>query len=194
MEKRYWLGPVWRGADELGGLSKAGLRKVELFPGRRWGFLCSVACLLGASDPAGAASPTTGSFNVQITIQADCQLTSSQTLNFGTQGVLVSALTSSAILQVTCTPSTPYDVGLDNGLHSLSGQRRMLLGSGTINYNLYQGTCCTTPWGNTIGTNTLHDTGTGSAISYTVSGHVPSGQATPAAGTYTDTVTVTMTF
>src|SRR4051794_8432818 len=95
----------------------------------------SIALLFAWSvgDPAEAASPTSGSFGVQITIEADCQLTSSQTLDFGTHGVLVSAVNATATLQVTCTPSTTYDIGLNNGLHALSTQRRLLLGSGTIN-------------------------------------------------------------
>jgi len=48
-------------------------------------------------------------------------------------------------------------------------------------------------WGNTIGTNTVASTGTGAAQSFTVYGRIPS-QTTPAPATYTDTITVTVTY
>ena len=48
-------------------------------------------------------------------------------------------------------------------------------------------------WGNTVGTNTIAGTGSGGSQSYTVYGRVPP-QTTPAAATYTDTITVTVTY
>ncbi len=48
-------------------------------------------------------------------------------------------------------------------------------------------------WGNTIGTDTVAGTGTGSNQSLTVYGRVPV-QSTPVGATYTDTVIVTVTY
>ena len=75
------------------------------------------------------------------------------------------------------------------------GKRRPATTSGgaTITYSLYSDSGHTTVWGNTVGTNTVSATGNGAAQSYTVYGRVPS-QSTPAAATYTDTVTVTVTY
>jgi len=47
--------------------------------------------------------------------------------------------------------------------------------------------------GNTVSTDTVAATGNGASQSYTVYGRVPA-QTTPAPGTYTDTVTVTVTY
>ncbi|MBS0432870.1 MAG: spore coat protein U domain-containing protein, partial [Proteobacteria bacterium] len=51
----------------------------------------------------------------------------------------------------------------------------------------------TVVWGNTIGTNTVASTGTGSAQAFTVYGQVPA-QTTPPAAVYNDTVNVTVTY
>ena len=48
-------------------------------------------------------------------------------------------------------------------------------------------------WGNTVGTDTVSATGSGASQAYTVYGRVPM-QTTPAAATYTDTITVTVTY
>jgi spore coat protein U-like protein len=48
-------------------------------------------------------------------------------------------------------------------------------------------------WGNTVGTDTVSATGNGASQSYTVFGRVPA-QTTPAPATYTDTITVTVTY
>jgi spore coat protein U-like protein len=69
----------------------------------------------------------------------------------------------------------------------------MTSGANTVNYTLYSNSGRTTVWGNTVGTDTQAATGNGSAQSYTVYGRVPS-QAAPAPGTYSDTITVTVTY
>jgi spore coat protein U-like protein len=48
-------------------------------------------------------------------------------------------------------------------------------------------------WGITIGTDTVSATGNGAAQTHTVYGRVPA-QTTPAPATYSDTVTVTVTY
>lgn len=51
----------------------------------------------------------------------------------------------------------------------------------------------TTVWGNTVGTDTVSATASGSAQSHTVYGRVPP-QTSPAPASYTDTITVTVTY
>jgi spore coat protein U-like protein len=58
-------------------------------------------------------------------------------------------------------------------------------------YGLYQDSARTQPWGNTVGTNTTSGTGTGTAQTQTVYGRVAA-QATPAPGSYSDSVVVTV--
>ena len=69
----------------------------------------------------------------------------------------------------------------------------MTRGSATVTYSLYSDSGRTTVWGNTVGTNTVAGVGNGASQSYTVYGRVPA-QTTPAAATYTDTITVTVTY
>jgi spore coat protein U domain-containing protein, fimbrial subunit CupE1/2/3/6 len=71
--------------------------------------------------------------------------------------------------------------------------RKMTSGGANVTYSLYTDTGRTTVWGNTVGTDTVAATGNGASQSYTVFGRVPS-QSTPAPGTYTDTITVTVTY
>ncbi len=132
---------------------------------------------------------------VQLTIQAQCLINSASTLNFGTQGVLSANVDQTSAIQVQCTNTTPYNIGLDagTGAGATVTTRKLTGGGATINYSLYSDSARTSVWGNTIGTNTVASTGTGAAQSFTVYGRIPS-QTTPAPATYTDTITVTVTY
>jgi len=68
----------------------------------------------------------------------------------------------------------------------------MVLGANSVAYQLYRDSGRTQVWGNTVGTDTVAGTGTGSAQPLTVYAIVPA-QTTPPAGTYTDTVVVSVT-
>jgi len=98
-------------------------------------------------------------------------------------------------LQVTCTNTTPYNIGLDAGTGSGAtvASRKLTSGGATVNYTLYSDTGRTTVWGTTIATDTVAGTGNGAAQSYTVYGRIPT-QTTPAPGNYADTITVTVTY
>ncbi|MDK3017345.1 Csu type fimbrial protein [Pseudodonghicola flavimaris] len=152
--------------------------------------------LCGYTGPV-VAQTATATFGVQIVISDDCEVTSTETLDFGTQGVLTTAVTSSADLQITCTTGTGYSIGLNEGATTGGTTATRLMevsgGGATIGYELYSDSARTSNWGDTIGTDVVTGTGTGAAQTYTVYGTVPS-QTTPAAGTYTDTITVTVTF
>ncbi|MDE1182785.1 spore coat U domain-containing protein [Paraburkholderia sp.] len=138
-------------------------------------------------------------FTVSLTLQANCTI-AANALAFGTNGVLTSALNQQTSVAVTCTNTTPYNVGLDAG--TVTGSTvtsRLMAGttSGntttTVAFQLYQDSGHTTAWGNTQGTNTVGGTGTGSAQSISVYGQVPA-QATPKPDTYQTTVTATVYF
>lgn len=147
------------------------------------------------SSGASFGATTTTTFQTQIIIQANCSIGSATTLDFGTFGVLGANVDQTSTIQVQCTNSTPYNIGLDagTGAGATVAVRKLTNGANTINYSLYSDAGRTTVWGNTIGTNTVSATGTGSAQSYTVFGRVPP-QTTPAPATYTDTITVTVTY
>ena len=69
----------------------------------------------------------------------------------------------------------------------------MTAGSHTIQYGIYKDSAHAQPWGNTVGTDTVSSAGIGSSQSFTVYGRIPP-QTTPTPGTYTDTITVTVTY
>jgi spore coat protein U-like protein len=154
-----------------------------------------LVCLVAASvidlagDRADATTTTTASFTVTMTLNASCTIVSTATLNFGSQGVLTANVDQTTTLQVQCTNTTPYNIGLDAGTGSGATvtTRKLTSGANTVNYSLYSDSGRTTVWGNTVGT-TVSATATGAAQSYAIYGRVPS-QTTPAPGTYTDTIT-----
>ena len=147
--------------------------------------------------PSTLAATSTATMPVTITIQNACNVAAvaPTTLNFGTQGPLLAAVNNTSTLTVTCTSGAPYNIGLDGGgagAGAING-RRMINGTNQVTYQLYSDTNRTTVWGNTIGTNTVTSTGTGTAQTFTVYGQVPA-QSTPPAGVYNDTVNVTVTY
>ena len=146
------------------------------------------------------ASPTmaltaTGNFTSQIIITANCSVGSTNALNFNTQGVLSANVDATATFAVTCTNSTTYNVGLDAGTTTggTTSTRLMVNGANTISYKMYSDSSHATNWGNTVGTDTVAGTGTGVAQALTIYGRVPV-QTTPAPATYTDLVTITVTY
>jgi len=157
-------------------------------------FAAAIVCLLPFAS-ASLASTTTSTFTTQVTLAASCTINSASTLNFGSQGVLIAAVNQTSTVQVQCTNTTPYNIGLDagGGTGATVAVRKMTSGANTVNYSLYTDTGHTTVWGNTVGTDTVAAIGSGASQSYTVYGQVPA-QTTPAPGTYTDTVTVTVTY
>ena len=140
------------------------------------------------------ATTATATFNVSLAITASCTV-SATPLAFGSTGVIGANIDNTSTVNVTCTNTTPYNVGLDagTGTGATVTTREMTAGGATVNYTLYQNPGRSTIWGNTVGTDTVGGTGNGSAQALTVYGRVPS-QSTPAPGAYSDTITVTVTY
>jgi spore coat protein U-like protein len=143
---------------------------------------------------AGAATAT-GNFQVRITIQESCIVASTNTLDFGLQNVLAANVDQTTTLSVQCTPSTNYDIGLNagTGAGATVAVRKMTGPGGTVDYSLYQDGPRSQVWGDTVGTNTVPGAGNGSPQAHIIYGRVPP-QTTPAAGSYVDTITVTVTY
>lgn len=144
------------------------------------------------------AATTTTTFSPSATVVASCSVTASA-LNFGNIDPLTNATTATTgttTIDVTCSNGTSYDVGLDAGTATSATvtTRAMTSGSNTLQYGLFTDANHTTNWGNTVGTDTVTGTGDGTAQPITVYGQIPSGQNTAPTGTYTDTVTVTVTY
>jgi spore coat protein U-like protein len=97
---------------------------------------------------------------------------------------------------VVCTRGAPYQIALGAGLNDGGlgvDARKMKAGSATIAYQLYRDASRTLVWGNTLNTDTKGGSGDGSTQNHTVYGRVPA-QTTPAPGTYSDTIVVTIEY
>jgi spore coat protein U-like protein len=145
-----------------------------------------------APIPADATTVTT-TFAVTATVGATC-LVSATPLSFGSYTGADTNTTST--VTVTCTNTTPYNVGLSAGLstgatvitRNMTGPSSALLG-----YELFRDAGRTLNWGVTIGSDTQTGTGNGSAQILTVYGQVPPSQYV-VPGTYSDTITATVTY
>jgi spore coat protein U-like protein len=153
--------------------------------------------LSGAAVYSNGSKTTT--FDVTLTIIADCTIAASPLSFGGSQGVLATAVNSTTNLSVTCTNTTPYNVGLSAGtVAGSTTAARLMAGttagntSTTLAFNLYQ-TAGATNWGNSQGTDTKSGTGNGAAQTLTVYGTVPA-QNTPQPDTYKTTITATVFF
>lgn len=151
--------------------------------------LAATTVIFGFAIVSVDGATTTATFDVQLIIQDDCDIVSVGTLDFGTQGFLSSNVDASSAINIQCTAGTSYDVGLNFGIN---GFRNLSDGANTINYDLYQNASYSTYWDD-MPFGAVTATGTGTTQSFTVYGRVFA-QTTPPPGTYTDTVTVTVSF
>lgn len=164
--------------------------------------ICIFLLCLSAVSP-GYAATTTASLTVQITITASCTV-SAATLNFGSNAgtaLLSGAITASTTVSVTCTNGSPYSVGMSNGANASGSQRRMASGGNFINYDLYTDSARLNAWTTASSSTTCTTanscalgTGNGSAQSVSIYGTVPTVAVAPAPGSYSDTVTMTVTY
>jgi spore coat protein U-like protein len=158
-----------------------------------------LAVALGLATPANAQSSSTASSNLSVTatVTANCTITTSA-VAFGSVNTLSATnVDASGGITVTCTNGTGWvasaNAGGGTGASLLT--RRMSAGSNTLSYSLYTNSSRTTVWGDGTGsTGTIVNSGTGSAQAIPIYGRIPSGQGTVPAGSYSDTVAVTVTY
>lgn len=157
----------------------------------------AIAMTVGATLAVGTAraATSTNTFTVTMTITSNC-IVAATPLAFAGAGVLTANTDAQSTVTATCTPGTSFTLGLDDGANASGSQRRMVFGgTNFINYELYTDSGRTTRWDDIGGTTTQGDNGSDldGIVIYDVYGRVPS-QSSQAAGAYTDTVTVTVSF
>jgi spore coat protein U-like protein len=158
--------------------------------------LVAAALAAGIAD----AATTTTTFTVTASVLATCSTTATA-LAFGTYTPGAGALANSSTISVKCTKNTPYTVALNAGTTAGGTLAQRLMGSGAnrLQYNLFTTAALTTIFGDgTGGTGTGAGTGAGvaTANSLTVFGQLPDNATNQAAvpGSYSDTITVTVTY
>ncbi len=161
--------------------------------------LLTTGALLGAAGSASAANPATTTFVVSATVLKNCTV-SALPLAFNNYTPGAGALAVNTTVSVSCTKTTPFNTELTAGTGgSTIAQRLLNDGAGdTLQYNLYTTALLATPWGITIGTNTVAGAGAGMAtpVVQTVFGQLVDSVANQAVppGLYSDTITVNVAY
>lgn len=139
---------------------------------------------------AGAAQMQT-TFQVTSSVLSACTVTAFE-LDFGAYSGSQSDRTSR--ITMACTKGTPYQIGLDNGLHFRAPYRRLKhrTTADYLIYELYRDAGRTARWGND-NTSSVYMTGDGTAQHIDVYGRVPAGQTGPT-GSYSNTTTIIVNF
>lgn len=171
-------------------------------------------CTLLATSAAHATTAPTMNFNVTLTVNPKCTITSSSIndMAFGTQDATATNLQAQTSLQVLCTKKTPYSIALTPlSTNSTTGAGTMASTSGTNNvsgaantdtvaYQLRQASGMSgAVWGNVSGTGanvvsvpSTSSNGTAS-VSTIIYGTISSiGNVVP--DSYKDIVTVTVSY
>ena len=141
----------------------------------------------GGGNIASTTAPISGSVSPTCSASAG-------TLGFGTYAP-ASASVSTAAVSVNCSNGASYQVSLGGGNNASGGTRRMVGPSSSyLSYQLFSDALRTVAWGDgsALGAK-VSRTGTGSAQSLTVYGRIPAAQS-PRAGSYSDTVVVTVEY
>lgn len=145
------------------------------------------------------ASTATTTLQVTATVVAGCKVDASGgTVAFGNYDpTAASDTTANGSLSVTCTNGTDYQIELDQGAATgatVTTRQMKDSGSNYLPYALYRDASHSLNWGKTDGTDTLGgQTGTGTAQTIPVYGVLPAGATAPA-GSYSDTVNVTVVY
>lgn len=151
-------------------------------------FVIFAASSIGSVSPAFAGGPATTTFTVTATVANLCTI-SATNMAFGTY-TPSSAATATSTITSTCSSGDTDAISLSAGSGSYS-QRTMINGSNSLNYNLYTDSGYMNIWDSS--TNVVTLTGTGGQQTTTVYGQVPAGQYV-AAGSYSDTITASITY
>jgi spore coat protein U-like protein len=152
-----------------------------------------------------ASSPVTGNLNVSATVAASCLVVGPNTMNFGAYDPVdvhaASNLDVDGQINIRCTKGTLAHVQLAQGANPAAGSSclnplRQMSDGGTerLAYGLYTSTGRTTQWGcDVTNERTFSAVASNAAFNMVVFGRVPPAQNV-AAGSYTDTVAINVTF
>lgn len=162
------------------------------------GILATLVATIGIlASQSAMAGTATATFQVTATVNSACVIAATN-VAFGTvTPAATGTLAAQGTITSTCTKTTPYTLAISGGTSNDVSARKMAPGStdnaDKLAYNLYTSNAYTTPWGETIGTNTVGLTGTGAAQTSTVFGRLDLNQYLRP-DTYTDNLTVTLAY
>lgn len=150
--------------------------------------------LLSASG--GQAATVSDTMSVSANVLSVCVVNAGDMVFGNVDPTSGSAVDQTASISVLCTKGTSFTVGLNAGTASGATvtSRHMIGGTGQLGYALYRDAARTANWGNTPGTDTpAAQVAASTASTLTVYGRIPGGQNVTA-GSYADTITVTVNY
>lgn len=143
------------------------------------------------------AATATANLSVTATVINACAFGTITSVAFGNYDpTSATANNNTGSIVVQCTLGDVYNIALNPGTFAgatVTTRRMTGPSAGGLAYSLFRDAGRTLNWGQTIGTDTLQQTGTGLAQTATVFGQIPASQAVTAGG-YSDTVGITVTF
>jgi spore coat protein U-like protein len=150
--------------------------------------------LVVAAAPVADAATASANLTVTATVVSTCSV-GAGSLAFGNYDpTAASNVDQAGTFQVTCTKGTSATVGLDTGSNASGSTRRMTDGTDFLSYELFKETARTNVWGNSgAGLVALAAAPSNAAQTVTVYGRI-SGSQDVRAGSYSDTVIITVTF
>lgn len=156
--------------------------------------LSAVACVTYQTG-FGSLAPT-----LTLNVTNDCITISAPNVNFNSAPLVQNFPTVSQTVAVTCTKGSAYTVGLNNGVNASGSVRRMANsgGSSFMSYEIYKsngtdrwGSSGAERWSSTTSTSVSTD---GLLRNFSYVAKVLTTQTTPAAGAYSDTLIVDVSF
>jgi len=172
----------------------------------RYALLMLLSLLISAEVRAVTTSTT---FTVSATLTNGCVFGSSLsspttnlgTINFGTMTTIASnvdtvSTAGAGSVVVTCTPGATVTIAMDYGIHGGNATRRFMQNSSnsdTLGYQLFRDANRSQVWGNGALAMSIPSFPS-TTQTYPVYARLYAVTTLPSAGTYTDTVTVTLTY
>lgn len=152
----------------------------------------AAAALVFGGGVAEAATVST-TMTVTATVVASCSVNGGN-LNFSSYDPLSASPTDGTLqISVACTKGATATIGLSTGSNPNAGVRRMTNGTDYLSYELYKDASRTTVWGDTGANLLTYLSSTNVSQLFSVEGRITAGQNVPA-GSFSDTVTITVTF
>ncbi|MGQ9452522.1 MULTISPECIES: Csu type fimbrial protein [Leclercia] len=157
-------------------------------------------CFLGALGLC--TTPQTGtvltSITLNMTVTNDCSAMTTPNVNFNSAPLVQNFPTVSQAISVTCTKGSVYTIGINNGANASNNVRRMASGNNRMSYEIYKeatanrwGSSGSERWSSGASSQVSAD---GLLRSYNYTARVLTNQATPPAGSYSDTLVVDVAF
>ena len=134
---------------------------------------------------------------LSLPVNAACLIASINGASFGLYNVFTSSSNTSGVgsLTVNCNGggSSSFVTSLSTGQSKTFSMRVMKSGGNSLNYNLYTSAARTVVWGNGTGGSNVISTLRSNNTALSIFGEIPAEQD-PGVGTYTDSITATVSF